>query len=295
MRGLETAFPVAGMGEVAGAMVEEMRPRPLTGDTVHREYPLDRATRQVFRGALTAMNRTGIPYAVGGAFGLHWYTSFWRVAKDLDLFILPEDVGRAMQVLLEIGFTTRIKHPEWLADAVLGDHKVDLIFGMGNWSGYIDHTFFDKAPLGLVLGVRARLLPPEEMIYSKAFVASRERYDAADLHHLLIATGEQLDWPRLLDRFGENWEVLLSHLVMFRYVYPSHRNIIPPWVLDELLRRFQATRQEPWQGGKLCRGFLLDGIGTYSLDITEWGYRDARQETREDLQRREKQRLQEAE
>jgi hypothetical protein len=124
------------------------------------------------------------------------------------------------------------------------------------------------------------------MIFSKAFVASRERYDAADVQHLLVTTANRLDWPRLLDRFGERWEVLLSHLVMFRFVYPSHRDLVPCWVLDQLLQRLQRTRSEPWLGGRVCRGFLLDGIGTYSLDVTEWGYRDARTDAWAEFQRR---------
>jgi len=73
---------------------------------------------------------------------------------------------------------------------------------------------------------------------------------------------------------------------MFRYVAPAHLDIIPGWVLDELLARFQKTRREQWTGGKLCRGFLLDGIGTYSLDVKEWGYRDAREEAWDELQLR---------
>ena len=42
------------------------------------------------------------------------------------------------------------------------------------------------------------LAPPEEMIWSKAFVCERERYDGADVNHLLRACGRQMDWQRLL-------------------------------------------------------------------------------------------------
>ncbi|MHB0871739.1 MAG: hypothetical protein ACYC5J_20100 [Chloroflexota bacterium] len=259
-------------------MDEPARQRRPGGDAAPNEYPVDTATRKIFQRALLALNKARLPYAVGGAFALHWYSGFWRVAKDLDIFLLPEHTGWAMRLLDAVGFNTRVKHEQWLAEALRDHQKVDLIYGMGNWLDYVDRGYLDRAEDGVVLGVPAPIMPAEELIYSKAFVASRERYDWADVFHTLAATGEGLDWDRVVGLFGDNWEVLLSLLVLFRYVYPSHREVIPARVLDALLARFEQTRAEPWTGGKLCRGFLLDGIGTYSLDVKEWGYRDARQE-----------------
>ncbi len=257
------------------------------GKDAPREYPIDPWLKDVFQKALRAMNGARVPYVVGGAFALHWYSGYWREAKDLDLFVLPEDSSWAMRVLEFAGFDVRRKHPEWMAQAHRGDGQVDLIYGMGNWLDFVDRTYFNKAKRGLILGVPVWVMAPEEMIYCKAFVASRDRYDAADLHHLLVTTGGSLDWPRLLRRFGEQWEILLSHLIMFGYIYPSHRDLIPEDVLDELLGRLKRTHSEPWRGGKACRGFLVDGNGGYKLDVEEWGYRDIRQEMWEELQRRQ--------
>ena len=259
-------------------MAEDPRRRWLGGDRAAHEFPIAQHIRRIFRRALGALNEARVPYVVGGAFALHWYSGFWRVVKDMDLYLLPDNTNWAMDVLDKAGFSTRVKHEQWLAEALMNHEKVDLIFGMGNWLSYVDRNYLDRSRQGMVLGIPARIVPVEELIYSKAFVASRERYDAADLFHLLVATASELDWTHLMELFGDSWEVLLSHLVMFRYVYPSHRELIPPWVLDNLLARLQRTRLQPWRDDKLCRGFLLDGIGTYSLDVKEWGYRDARQE-----------------
>lgn len=242
------------------------------------EYPVDPQTREIFQRALLTLNAARLPYAVGGAFALHWYTGFWRVAKDLDIFLLPEHTDWAMKLLESVGFDARIKHPEWLAEALKDNRKVDLIYGMGNWLDYVDRDYLNRATVGDILGIPAPVLSAEEMIYSKAFVASRERFDWADVFHMLVVASRSMDWDRVLMLFGEHWEVLYSILVLFRYVFPSHREEIPARVIDTLLARFEQSRAEPWTRGKLCRGFLLDGIGTYSLDITEWGYRDARQE-----------------
>ncbi|MDC8448805.1 MAG: hypothetical protein LV473_10645 [Nitrospira sp.] len=47
-----------------------------------------------------------------------------------------------------------------------------------------------------------------------------ERYDGADIAHLLHVRSEKLDWGWLLWRFDRQWRVLLSHLVLFGFVYP---------------------------------------------------------------------------
>ena len=71
------------------------------------------------------------------------------------------------------------------------------------------------------LGFPVRLMPIEEMIWSKAFLMERERFDGADVLHLVRARQKEINWPRLLSRFGEHWRVLLAHLVLFPYVYPN--------------------------------------------------------------------------
>ena len=251
------------------------------------EYPVSNETRDIFRRVLLSMNGAKIPYVVGGAFALHQHSGFWRVAKDLDLFLPPRYVDRAMETLARAGFPSWRKHPEWLAQVIADQYQVDLIYGMGNWLQFVDEDYIRYAPTGKVLGVRCKIMAAEEVVYSKAFVAARDRYDAGDIFHVLATTARRLDWQRILKRFGEHWEVLLSHLIMFRYVYPSHRDDIPPEVMDELLARLEQTRREPWSDGKITRGFLLDPNGTYALDVREWGYRDARQEAWEELRRRE--------
>jgi hypothetical protein len=248
------------------------------------EYPIDNGHKETFQRALRAMNGARVPYVVGGAFGLHWYSGYWREAKDLDLFVQPEDSAWAMRVLEFAGFKVWRKHPEWMAQARRGDGQVDLIYGMGNWLDVVDRTYLHKAKRGLILDVPSWIMAPEEMFYCKTFVASRDRYDAADLYHLLVATAGFIDWPRLIRRFGDHWEVLVSHLIMFGYIYPSHRDVIPWQVMGELMDRLKETHQQPWTGGKACRGLLVDGSGGYALDVEEWGYRDIRQETWEELQ-----------
>jgi hypothetical protein len=69
--------------------------------------------------------------------------------------------------------------------------------------------------------------------------------------------------------------VLLSHLVIFGFVYPGDRTSIPQWVMDQLLARLQKEMTDPPREGRVCRGPLLSRA-QYLIDIDDWGYADAR-------------------
>jgi hypothetical protein len=172
--------------------------------------------------------------------------------------------------------------PHWLAkvyDGTADEQEdadfVDIIFSSGNAVAEVDDAWFEHAISEEVLGVSARLCPIEEMIWSKAFVMERERFDGADIAHLILACAERIDWRRLLARFGPHWRVLLSHLVLFGFSYPGQRDRVPAWVLDTLLQRLHAEHAEPCSGDRLCAGTLLSRE-QYLMDIERWGYRDAR-------------------
>jgi len=96
---------------------------------------------------------------------------------------------------------------------------------------------------------------------------------------LLRSTAATLDWERLVARFGEDWRVLLSHLILFGFVYPQQRRDIPPPVVEDLLTRLrEETTDGPHQDDR-CRGTVLSR-GQYLPDVERWGYRDVRQDER---------------
>jgi hypothetical protein len=105
----------------------------------------------------------------------------------------------------------------------------------------------------------------------------RERYDGNDVAHLLRARGGDLEWDRVLRRFDGHWRVLLSHVVLFGFIYPTERAAIPARVQEELMRRLQAEATSTPPNGKTCRGTLISRA-QYLVDIGPWGYRDARLE-----------------
>ena len=236
---------------------------------------IDPATRDFYCRMLTALRDSDVPFLVGGAYALERYTGISRHTKDFDVFVRRSDYERVLAVLAGAGCATEGVFPHWLGKAYCGDDFIDVIFGAGNGITEVDDEWFAHAVDGEVLGIPVKLIPPEEMLWSKAFVMERERYDGADVAHLLRCSAAGLDWPRLLRRFDEHWRVLLAHLVLFGFVYPAERAQVPAWVMRELMARLEPELSAPAPDGKLCRGTLLSRA-QYLVDVERWGYRDAR-------------------
>lgn len=234
---------------------------------------LGHETFQFYRRCLQTLQAARIPFVVGGAYAFANYTGIVRHTKDLDLFLQKRHVRAALEVLSAAGYRAEMYFSHWLAKGYHGDDFVDVIFSSGNGLCAIDQECFDHAVPGIVLGIATQLMPAEEMIWQKAFIMERERFDGADVNHLFRARGQALDWQRLLARFGAHWRVLLSHLLLFGFVYPHERDVIPTGVLTDLLDRLRAD-QEP-TGAKVCQGLLLSRT-QYITDVEQWGYADPR-------------------
>ena len=228
-----------------------------------------------YRHVLETLNAHGLPYLIGGAYAFNHYTGITRPTKDLDIFVMRSDYEKISEVLAQLGYRSEMAYPHWLAKVYSDEDFIDVIFNSGNGVAGVDPTWFEHAPVVHVLGVEAKISPIEEMIWSKAFIMERERYDGADIAHLLRVYGDRLDWQHLLSRFGANWRVLLSHLTLFGFVYPLHHHLIPRWVMEDLLARLQQEVMAPPPGENICRGTLLSRE-QYLTDIEQWGYRDGR-------------------
>jgi hypothetical protein len=139
----------------------------------------------------------------------------------------------------------------------------------------VDDEWFANAIEGHVFETSVLLCPVEETIWSKAFVMERERFDGGDIAHLIRGSGGAIRWQRLLGRFGSHWRVLLSHLVMFGFIYPSERDVVPSWVLDELMGRLYKEALSPPPRERICQGTLISRA-QYLVDVEHWGYVDAR-------------------
>jgi len=236
---------------------------------------LDPGSRAFYQSAMRALEQDGVPFLVGGAYSFAKYTGIERHTKDFDVFVRADDAQRALDSLARAGYLTDMAFPHWLGKAYCGDNFVDVIFGSGNGVAKVDDLWFTHATRSVVLDMPALLCPAEETIWSKAFVMERERYDGSDIAHLLLARAHDLDWSRLLRRFGPHWRLLLSYLTLFGFIYPAERDRIPRWLLDRLTAELLHESRIPPIDEKVCQGTLFSRA-QFLVDIETWGYRDAR-------------------
>jgi predicted nucleotidyltransferase len=230
------------------------------------------------RKSMVALQDANVPFLIGGSYVVEAYAGISRRSKDFDLYVRPHHVDAAIDVLARAGYKTEKTFPHWLAKAGCGRDYIDLIFRAGNGLCDVDDSWFERAQDDELLGLQVKLCAPEEMIWMKAYIMERERFDGADIAHILQSCAEKIDWPHLVHRFGPDWRVLLSHLVLFGYIYPSERGKIPAAVMGDLIGRLR--NEEPAPGSdQLCRGTLLSRK-QYLVDIRERGFRDARLEQR---------------
>ncbi len=232
-------------------------------------------SREFYREAMEVLSRANVPFLIGGAFAFVHQAGIDRSTKDLDIFVRPSDVQRLLRACTDAGFEADLVFSHWLAKIRAPSGFVDVIFSSGNGIAVVDEQWFEHASKREVLGVTVMVAPAEESLWSKAFVMERERFDGADVAHIILAHGERLDWVRLVERFGDHWRVLLAHLVLFGFIYPSERSRVPAAVVEELVGRLTAETRAPDATEPVCYGTLLSW-SQYLGDVFGGNFRDAR-------------------
>lgn len=284
-------------------------PMPFVYKPYHQSQ-IDAISKEFYVSSMAVLNAANIPFLVGGAYAFSHYAGIDRHTKDFDIFVKKEDAERVLETLMrELNCKIDRTFPHWLYKAIAGVNFIDIIFSSGNGIAVVDDVWFEKAATGIVLGETARVVPAEEMIWSKGFIMERERYDGADIAHIFRGWGHNMDWPRLIARFDSHWRVLYSHIVLFGYIYPDELDSIPTWVMEKLSKRLitehksaskpisdilsspslsssilsssvppspaLTTYNYKPETAHLCQGTLLSRQ-QYLKDVAEWKYEDAR-------------------
>ena len=150
---------------------------------------------------------------------------------------------------------------------------MDLIFSSGNGVARVDADWFKYAADVVLYGIPVKLSPIEELIWSKSFVMERERFDGADVTHLIRARGHVIDWPRLIARYGDYRLVLAAHLLLFRFAYSDADQLMPRWVFDQVLGDLRPPA--PPADERVCFGTIVSRE-QYLADVAQLGYADGR-------------------
>jgi hypothetical protein len=223
--------------------------------------------------SLRLLAESGIPFLLSGTYAVTAYTGLVRPTKDLDVFCKAGDYPKILAYFQQRGYRTEVEDERWIAKVFQGERFFDVIFNMSNGTLQITDEWFQGTDTIEVYGTRAKITPPTELIWSKVFIQDRYRYDGADVAHVILKQADAIEWKRLLSYMEPYWEVLLNHLLNFRFIYPTKRELVPKWLMEELIGRLTAQLVLPPAKVEVCRGRLFSPRD-YITDITDWGFAD---------------------
>lgn len=222
---------------------------------------------------LETLQLHSLNFMLGGGVAMYHYTGIERDIKDLDIFCKVSEYSQILKILGDEGYQTELTDIRWLAKILKNGYYIDIIFDTVNNICNVDDTWYMHAVSGTYEGLPVKYMPAEELIWCKVYVQNRERYDGADINHLLLKQGKNLDWDRLLFRLERHWQLLLAQLLLFQFVYPAdYRDIIPKWLFDTLMERAREQYEIPPAVEKVCRGPVIDQT-QYEVDIRNWNYK----------------------
>jgi hypothetical protein len=248
------------------------RPNPIISGTAEPVASSPQA--EAFYGeVLRELSRSGLPFLLAGTYAVCAYTGISRPTKDLDIFCRAGDCPRILGHFKDLGYSVEIEDERWIAKVHKGQQFFDIIYASANGTMPVSDNWFAHARQVEVLGVQVAIINPTELIWSKSFIQLRHRYDGADIVHLILKQHGQIDWSRLLSYMELHWEVLLMHLLNFRWIYPTERDHVPRWLMNELLDRLYHQLDLPPPQMKICRGRMFSHID-YETAVKEWGFAD---------------------
>lgn len=178
----------------------------------------------VYADFISEAGRRGITLAVGGGLAVSAYSGCVRNTKDMDLYILEKDSRAVMEMSRELGFDeyTAVPYdPTWSYRSCRSGYILDFLWRMLNGRSTVDDVWLTQGWELQVRGLSFRLLPVEELIWSKLYIVRRERSDWPDIISLLYARGGDMDWHRLLSNLGDDRLVLGGLLNLFRWLCPG--------------------------------------------------------------------------
>ena len=198
----------------------------------------------------------GIEFAVGGGSAVAVYTAARESTKDIDLYVLPEDRERMIDVVTGCGLADYYDvHPYdrgWIYRGYVNDVIVDVMWSMPNQRTQVDVAWLRRGPEIDLFGERVRILPREELIWAKLYVLQRDRSDWPDILNLIYCTAAKLDWDHLVRRIGDDGPLLGAVLTIFRWLCPEKADLVPRHVWENLVHQCTDAR------GGIPRPDLLD-------------------------------------
>lgn len=232
------------------------------------------AAEAFYSEVLQHMAKSEFPFLLSGTFALASYTGIDRPTKDVDVFAKAGDALKILAYFKEHGFNVEMVDERWLGRITRGKLFVDVIYNMPTVTTHVTDEWFEGAPTTELFGAEVKLVPPTQFIWSKIFVQDHHRFDGADVAHMILKRHKEINWEQLLSHMELYWEVLLIALLNFRFIYPSERDAVPNWLMDELLLRLRDQTEVKGPRKRVCRGRIFSPRD-YAIDVEQWGFSEA--------------------
>jgi predicted nucleotidyltransferase len=207
-------------------------------------YPNDWKPEEVdvlaaLRDLVAALEGEDISYVLMGGVGAVTVARP-RITDDLDIFVVPEDARRVLEVLGSAGFATEITDPTWLFKAFKYGVLVDVIFRSAG-DVYLDRQMLERAKVRDFKGVPVPVIAPEDLLVIKA-VAAKENsphhwYDA-----LAIVARGRLDWDYLTSRALASGPRRVLSLLLYA---ESNDMAVPASVIRNLVDEIYPAQPPP--------------------------------------------------
>jgi hypothetical protein len=215
---------------------------------------------RMYQCVLDRAKHENVPFALGGGLAVSVYTGKGRYTKDLDLYILPEHRELAIEMVARCGLKdyheTKPYDRNWIHRAHNEEVIVDCIWAMANKRAAVDTEWLDRGPMIRMFDHQFRVIPPEELIWSKLYVLQRDRCDWPDILNLICATGPTLDWNHLIRRVAEDLPLVKGLVSVFSWISPERAAQLPAWVWSKLELTPPKSADDP--AGRPRRPDLLD-------------------------------------
>ncbi|SRR5579883_989519 len=184
-----------------------------------------------YRDVLEAARKTGLPFALGGAFAWATYTSYLRNTKDIDLYVpkdLRHDFIHAVTSIGAIDYYDFLGYDRrWIYRSTRDGYIADIIWDMANYVRPLDDDYFNAQNRLTLWDTEYAVIPAEELILNKLYIMQRGRCDWFDVFNVLYCTKGDLDWERLIRKMGPDSILLASAINVFAWLCPGCVGLFP--------------------------------------------------------------------
>jgi hypothetical protein len=141
--------------------------------------------------AAATLRDAGVPHLLGGGLAA-WARGGPPTEHDVDFFVRPRDVDRALEALVDAGMKPERPPEGWLLKAYDGETLIDLIYSPAG--GDVDNGYFDRAEEMEVAAQRVPVASLGDVLATKLLALNDQDPDPSSVLEIARSLREQIDW-----------------------------------------------------------------------------------------------------